>query len=407
MAVLGFASYASAHMRMATPKPYGNPDNSPLAGDGSNFPCKNIAPDFSSATSIGLGSTQPLTFTGGATHGGGSCQISVTYDNPPTKSSVWKVITSIEGGCPTKNNPGNIGADASAPDPDTYSFSMPADIPTGKAILAWTWFNKVGNREMYMNCAAIDITAGSSKRGVEDELIARNETQLMERDQNAFNALPNMFTANIKNIGNDGCGTKEGTDTQFPNPGKVVSTPGTNSNFGPPVGTCVNGGSASSGSGSGSGSSAVAPSPSSSAAALPGGVFATVPVSSAAAATLAPVASSSPVAAAPVATSTAAAAVTSAASPAASSAPASPASPVSGAQSPGSACSTEGEWNCIGGTSFQRCASGTWSAVQQLAAGTSCTAGISATLDMKATNQKRSIRFSSEHIRRHLHARSS
>jgi len=47
------------------------------------------------------------------------------------------------------------------------------------------------------------------------------------------------------------------------------------------------------------------------------------------------------------------------------------------AQTPGSSCITsqvqEGDWNCISpGNSFQRCASGVWSVVQYVAAGTEC-----------------------------------
>jgi hypothetical protein len=38
----------------------------------------------------------------------------------------------------------------------------------------------------------------------------------------------------------------------------------------------------------------------------------------------------------------------------------------------GTACSDEGAWNCIGGTKYQRCASGRWSVVQSMAAGTTC-----------------------------------
>jgi hypothetical protein len=52
-------------------------------------------------------------------------------------------------------------------------------------------------------------------------------------------------------------------------------------------------------------------------------------------------------------------------------------------------------WNCIGGSSFQRCASGAWSAVQQLAAGTSCVSGQSATINMVVTKKgkRRALRF--------------
>jgi hypothetical protein len=384
IAVLGFASYASAHMKMSKPVPFANAilDNGPLHGDGSDFPCKMIFDTTTPATSMALGSTQPLQFIGGATHGGGSCQVSITYDNPPNKNSIFKVIHSIEGGCPVRNAAGNIGGDASAPDPDTYSFTIPTNLPSGKATLAWTWFNKVGNREMYMNCAPIALTGGAAKRSEEEDLVVRNITQLMERDQNAFSALPDMFKANIKNIGSDSCSTTEGIDIKFPAPGSSVERPGAASNLGDPVGC---GAPAAPVAGSPAAPSKTA-SPATTAA-PGGGVFATVAPSNAPAAspTNAP-------AAAP--------------SPAAPSTPASPApAPVSGSQTPGSKCSPEGQWNCLG-TSFQRCAAGTWSVVQQMAAGTVCTVGQSATLDMKAASHKRSVRFSSEHARRHIHARS-
>jgi hypothetical protein len=60
-------------------------------------------------------------------------------------------------------------------------------------------------------------------------------------------------------------------------------------------------------------------------------------------------------------------------------------------------------WNCIGGTSFQQCASGTWSVVQQVAAGTTCTSGQTMAMDIVAGKSKRAIRFSNEHVRRHIH----
>ncbi|KAF4123399.1 hypothetical protein GMORB2_6100 [Geosmithia morbida] len=41
-------------------------------------------------------------------------------------------------------------------------------------------------------------------------------------------------------------------------------------------------------------------------------------------------------------------------------------------QEPGSSCSSEGEWNCMG-DSWQRCAAGRWSIVVSTAKGTECT----------------------------------
>lgn len=60
--------------------------------------------------------------------------------------------------------------------------------------------------------------------------------------------------------------------------------------------------------------------------------------------------------------------------------------PTGGSSSGGSekkgACQQEGQWNCIGGSSYQRCASGQWSAVSQMAAGQKCVDGEAATLKM-------------------------
>ncbi|TVY52004.1 hypothetical protein LCER1_G007756, partial [Lachnellula cervina] len=227
--VLGFAVLGSSHMMMTTPVPYGKSslNNSPLDGAGADFPCKQRPGAFDAqgaSNPMALGSTQPLKFVGGATHGGGSCQISITYDKAPSKSSKFKVIHSIIGGCPIQGVAGNNGESATSVDPSTYSFKIPSNLPTGDATLAWTWFNKVGNREMYMNCAPVTLTGASAKRD-EEALEERNVTQLVQRDQAAFDALPDMFTANIQGPG-IGCTTPTDHDTIFPNPGDSVESLG-------------------------------------------------------------------------------------------------------------------------------------------------------------------------------------
>jgi len=411
-AVLGLGSVGSAHMMMANPVPYGKStlNNSPLDASGSDFPCKQRTGVYDAegaSNTMALGSSQPLSFIGSATHGGGSCQISITYDENPTKSSTFKVIHSIEGGCPIKGVAGNNGDSASAVDPDTYSFTIPSTLPTGTATLAWTWFNKIGNREMYMNCAPVTITGASSKRSEDDDLMTRNITQLVERDTAAFNALPDMFVANIGN----GCGTVDSTDLAFPAPGDSVEKDGISTATpvaptGSSCGSTVAGAAATTGSGSGATSAASAatsaPVAASSASAISGGVFATVATSAGTqASATAPVAASSVAASPVVASSPVASVVASSAAPVAS--PAGTGTVGTGsAFAAGTACTTEGMWNCIGGTSFQQCASGTWSVVQQVAAGTTCTSGQNMTIDIVAGKPKRAIRFSNEHVRRHI-----
>ena len=54
--------------------------------------------------------------------------------------------------------------------------------------------------------------------------------------------------------------------------------------------------------------------------------------------------------------------------------------PTEGAIEVGKSCDKEGEWNCVGGSQYQRCASGAWSKLQDVYPGTSCTPGQSSAL---------------------------
>ncbi|OAA47153.1 Chitin-binding, domain 3 [Metarhizium rileyi] len=392
----GLVASASAHLVMTNPSPFGAPSNSPLYDNGTNFPCKNA--DYSSIKTMNeyaQGSKQKLKFRGSVVHGGGSCQVSVTTDQKPSKNSVWKVIKSIEGGCPAKDIHDNIHPpDENMPTPFEYDFTIPKDLAAGKYVIAWTWFNNIGNREMYMNCGPLTVTGSGGSKGFMD-------------------TLPNMFVANIGN----GCGTLPETDVKFPDPGKDLDQFGqkTPQALKGPTGACASagprptGGSQPSGASGAGGapqptsapestaaagdSSAAAPpvatSGMSSAAAppaasgtIPGGVFVTTGSDSPPAPTGAAGGPSSM----PAPTSADA-------PPAASSQESAPPAPTganstapdasgtckdSGGFAAGSACNSEGTWNCIGGTSFQRCAGGKWSAPQNVASGTKCTPGQSA-----------------------------
>jgi hypothetical protein len=404
-AITALATAASAHMKMTNPVPYGGAslDNSPLDASGSDFPCKQRPGvyDLQGASNVyAQGSTQQLAFVGSAVHGGGSCQVSVTTDAQPDKNSVWKVIKSIEGGCPAQDQTGNMGNDAAAVDPYKYDFTIPKELQAGNYTLAWTWFNKVGNREMYMNCAPLTVTGSS---GSADFL----------------NTLPDMFEANI--FGTDACGTLPNTDLQFPDPGSdVVRLNGATNAFAGPTlcsSATVGGGAPAP---TGGAQTTPAPAqitqpPASSYQSVPGGVFITSPIGGQQPAASQPAASqpaaTQPAASQPAASEPAATSAPAANPPAESQAPvpapapspsALPPPPSSGTNagssaggngfSAGTACSSEGQWNCIGGTQFQRCASGTWSPVQPLADGTKCQSGQSDNLNMVAKRGKRTLR---------------
>ncbi|KAG9655523.1 hypothetical protein KCU95_g9616, partial [Aureobasidium melanogenum] len=226
---LALIAKSNAHVVMNTPTPYGfsTLQTSPLNGEGYNFPCQSGSrANAFDATGVynpmKVGEDNDLKFTGTAVHGGGSCQLSVTYEYPPpADKSKWKVIHSFIGSCPA-NAQGNIAPNSDpklAHDADgrptgnqctgdnqseclrDFKFQIPEGMKNGNATLAWTWFNKIGNREMYMNCAPISITGGSD-------------------DDTFFNSLPELYVANIPNECNFNSGSFV---VGFPNPGKFVT----------------------------------------------------------------------------------------------------------------------------------------------------------------------------------------
>jgi hypothetical protein len=216
-ALLATVPLVSAHLIMAHPVPFGSPNNSPLDPSGSDFPCKvggggSGSYEIKSMNEWPVGSTQVLDFVGTAVHGGGSCQVAVTADKIPSPASVWKVIHSFEGGCPAAVD-GNFNEDGSNGGPSKFPFTVPEELPNGEMTMAWTWFNKIGNREMYMNCAPITVSGGSD-------------------DNAGFNELPDMAVANIHRQGE--CRTPDTSDYAFANPGRYVTKGG----VGPHVPLC-------------------------------------------------------------------------------------------------------------------------------------------------------------------------
>ncbi|KAF2815845.1 uncharacterized protein BDZ99DRAFT_124546 [Mytilinidion resinicola] len=363
-AALALFGTANAHMIMKSPVPYGNPNSSPLDDSGSDFPCKSVPYDIVKMNTIEVGVPQTLSFTGSAVHGGGSCQVSVTLDQKPDKNSQWKVIHSIIGGCPS-NVTGNLPDDPTGDGAAVFQFTMPKGMPNGQYSLAWTWNNKIGNREMYMNCAPITVTGGG------------DDTSVMEK-------LPDMFVANIPS---ETCSIPEGSDFVYPNPGDsvqsvTVGTPAFGSSL---IGNCASMTKMGAGAGklgtvaggkgnaepTGAQSSAGVSQPAATSAVAtpvasnPGGVFAPGASSAAGVSSAAvPVPTSFATVVAPssaaAATSVPAAATSVAAAPAASGS--------------GVPCSTNGAIVCIGSTQFGVCNWG-FAAPQDLAAGTTCSNG--------------------------------
>jgi hypothetical protein len=195
------------HLKLNNPVPY---SKSTLQLD----PLKNVAPgseqsDFpcqskriggadpwivDQENELVAGQPQTMTFDGSASHGGGSCQLSVTLDRQPTADSTFKTIASWIGGCPIDDTDGGT---------HPWNYTIPSEVPNGKATLAWSWVSKLsGQPEFYMNCAPITISGG-----------AENTTE--------FDQLEDMFRVNLPS---SECGSQLSSNLEIPNPGRYVTT---------------------------------------------------------------------------------------------------------------------------------------------------------------------------------------
>lgn len=105
-----------------------------------SFPCKGFPKGPSVATFDS--NTISITLEGTATHGGGHCQIGVSYDD-----TTFVVLKTVLNNCLL--------------DSMTYSFDLPENVSSGNLTVFWTWINRIGNREYYMECS--DVTINNSK----------------------------------------------------------------------------------------------------------------------------------------------------------------------------------------------------------------------------------------------------
>ncbi|KAF4777605.1 endoglucanase [Colletotrichum scovillei] len=200
------ASTTSGHVVLENPKPFkfvaDGPTN-PISSTGDDFPCK-----------IPSGASYIID---------GAPTFALSADANPTKDSKWMVIHSIEGGCPARNQKGNL----EGPNEDKYPFKIPSSIAPGDYVFAWIWLARVGGQpEYYMNCAPITVTGGAGgadstkkKRGP----LADRRMSLAKREE-----FPELFMANIGEVAG-GCTTGEALNAQvpiaFPNRGLYFDRP--------------------------------------------------------------------------------------------------------------------------------------------------------------------------------------
>ncbi|KAK3707619.1 hypothetical protein LTR37_011967 [Vermiconidia calcicola] len=368
---------ANAHLFITNPTPIAESAiKDPLDASGANFPCHGIALPKSGGQKMAAGSQQLLAWDAGkglntAVHGGGSCQVSITYETDPEKVKDprnWYAIYSIEGGCPTFTPMNLDGADPPANELGEYisplgsdikykgawpctntttngidcinqfHFGIPKGVKSGHATLALTWYNTIGYRELYMNCASVELTGG---------------------DGSELEELPSMFVGNVANLPGDAAAAKY-VKTTYP----VIQPTGANcAEAGAPAGK---------GAGAAPPAESYPPAPSSAAASGSGGGMVTVTTMATVTGGGSSSAAAAPSASAPAVSSAAPSAVVPS-----SAAPSYPATP-SGSSSSGSCangkvpCSNPGGVVCISDTQFGLCNIDNCALPQPLAPGTHC-----------------------------------
>ncbi|KAI4520094.1 hypothetical protein K525DRAFT_204522, partial [Schizophyllum commune Loenen D] len=234
---------------------------------------------------------------GSAIHEGGSCQLSISEDG----GSTFKVVKSFIGNCPSSTGP------------VTMDFTVPSDVASGDIVFAWSWNNRVGNREFYMDCAIVTIDNGGS----------------------GLSSYPAMFVAQLSGINT--CTIAEGVDVDYPNPGTQVLHADGDANIGAPTGDC----------------GATSTSPSTSASGTTSAAASTSVAASSSSVTTSAHATTSAPAMTSVASTSSAAATTSAAS---------------------GAC-TEGEIRCDSETTWSECGSGYWQSMGSVPGSMACRDG--------------------------------
>lgn len=132
----------TAHMEISSPPPrrsrFGPTPSAdidynmmaPLPVDGSGLPCKGY-PAGAPVATLRAGSAFNVTAYGATFHGGGHCQISLSYNDRDFVS-----IYTVMGNCFTGSGL-------------VFPVTLPATAPAcDRCTLAWSWVNAIGNREV-------------------------------------------------------------------------------------------------------------------------------------------------------------------------------------------------------------------------------------------------------------------
>lgn len=101
-----------------------------------SFPCKG----FPKGPVVATFEKNEITITleGTATHGGGHCQFGISYDN-----NNFVVLKTVLNDCLLNTM--------------SYSYEIPKYARGDNITVFWSWVNRIGNREYYMECADVNV----------------------------------------------------------------------------------------------------------------------------------------------------------------------------------------------------------------------------------------------------------
>uniref|UniRef100_A0A6C0E1M3 Chitin-binding type-4 domain-containing protein n=1 Tax=viral metagenome TaxID=1070528 RepID=A0A6C0E1M3_9ZZZZ len=149
-AILNFINFVSSHIFMQSPPSRRNKYSeyyksndmidynlmAPLNTPGYSFPCKGYKKGPSTQTITG--GVVKIVLEGTATHEGGHCQFGVSFDD-----NTFVVLKTVMDSCLLNGL--------------QFDLQLPENIPSGDVTMFWTWVNKIGNREYYMECADVFV----------------------------------------------------------------------------------------------------------------------------------------------------------------------------------------------------------------------------------------------------------
>ncbi|KAJ2466571.1 hypothetical protein GGI02_004328 [Coemansia sp. RSA 2322] len=172
----------SAHMALIEPCSRYTPNNPkcpPLpAGQSLDYDLKNpigssdplikhTVPYATPAVTWTAGQSVTVNFEqGGAAHGGGHCEFSLSYDGGKTFVVIHQELKYCFFTGPSTSNTASVLS---------YTFNIPANVPSSNNVLfSWSWVNAIGNREFYRTISDVAITGSSSNSFTGPQMVVAN-----------------------------------------------------------------------------------------------------------------------------------------------------------------------------------------------------------------------------------------